>query len=239
MTRYAIRSWRAQLLVDACKSLPGGEAFGSDKQITEPYIDLANQFGYPIPKNFGATRAGIRDELHRNSPDSSIFVNNGWCHKRPILFRKISKGIWGLTEAVRDQELRFSQIIDNESFLTAGDVAVQPTTVYERIPVVDNNLDKQEFYGIEMLPIPGFIEFPNGQRILKLGISEDPLERLANMQTSNPCPLRIAFRLGARSIPALEAKALLTADPRRAMGEWIVFDAETRNSIGQVMMNHI
>jgi hypothetical protein len=237
MPRIAILNWRAQLLVDAYQNLPGGEALGTDKQVAEPYIDLARQRGCPIPHNFGAVKAGIRNEYQRGSWDAKIFKKDGWCDQRPALFRQLRKGVWGLTEIVREQELRFSRIIDNKSFLTAGEVAVQPT-VRDLMPIVDNNLSEQEFYGIEMLPIPGVIEFPSG-RLLKLGISEDPLARLAEMQTSNPCPLQLAFRHGAKNIPALEAKALLAASARRAKGEWVLFDTATQTLIGQTIMRHV
>jgi hypothetical protein len=61
-----------------------------------------------------------------------------------------------------------------------------------------------------------------GTRMIKVGVSGDPLARMAQLQPASPTPLRLAYAAAARSgdATAVEQRAHARLAAYRAAGEW-------------------
>ena len=57
---------------------------------------------------------------------------------------------------------------------------------------------------------------------IKIGISRDPISRLATLQTASPFPLRLAFSVATPSALNVEREAHAILAAHRAEGEWLV-----------------
>lgn len=224
--RLTIPGWRSMLVIDAYRRMPNGEA--RNKQIVDSYIDLAKQRGHSLARDVGAS---IRDELHRLSSDApTIFTN--WQHKRPDLFFRLEKGRWGLRPEVlvQCQELD----IDDGSV-----IAAMPAVSPSNLIIPDEPEGSFEHLYLMETMVPGFMNVPNGSRLIKIGITgNDPLERSKGLQTGNPLSIKVLMSAYVREAPALENKLHNLFGQQRLRGEWFLVDANFAHQAGALIVAH-
>ena len=61
---------------------------------------------------------------------------------------------------------------------------------------------------------------------IKVGFSNDPIARLANLQTASPFPLRLAFRIASPRAFDIEQEAHAILMAHQMEGEWFLIDKE-------------
>ena len=77
-------------------------------------------------------------------------------------------------------------------------------------------------------------------RLFKIGVSNNPMRRLKNLQTGNPHPLKMMFSVACHGLSAYEAEALIHRhlSKERVKGEWFDIQSDDRVvSIAQCMLN--
>lgn len=230
--QVGVMSWRGRLVFDAYLRLPDG--MGTHRNAVDSYVDLAELRGYSLPvtttggPNAGPA-AGVRNEIQRMSSDSADYHNGGWCNRRPDLFRMLEKGRWGLREEVYNQAKVL--LLDDRSVLAAEVTVQRPLAKLDMI--VDDVFDNQQIYLMEcMAPAP------NGQKLVKIGISNDPAKRIAELQTGNPYKIVQRFAVACAQSPAAENKLHAALGAKRMMGEWFTISRNDYGAIGGTIIKH-
>jgi len=232
--RLAVPGWRGRLVIDAYRRLPNGE--GRHRQAIESYVDLAEQRGHTLPKNPAHIGQGIKDELHRLSSDSSVYLKNGWNVKRPDMFFKLESGRWGLRGEVNNQIRDLD--IDQQDLLAGVLPVSAPVPSIPDLFVTDNPEDFSSVYVIEMPSIQNVMNILPGQKIVKIGIGGDPFQRRKELQTGNPAPLSVQFFCTVRNASALENKLHKWFEARGLHGEWFLMDATRSQEFGALVAAH-
>jgi hypothetical protein len=230
--QLAFPGWRGRLVFDAYLRLKDGE--GRHKLVIDSYVDLAETRGLSLPKNPAHIKQTIKDEVHRTSSDSQVYAN--WSSRRPDLYCKLEKGRWGIRPPVLLQ-VNDLQIDDRSCF---GSIIQQPERQQlDRHDLFDERdvFDRQELYIMQMSPIHGVLEIPNGAQIIKIG-KGNAEERRKSLQTGNPSKIHIRVVIRGRNTSTIETQLHNLLKGQRTHGEWFCIEGDVIPKIGATIMSH-
>lgn len=231
MQLMAIPSWRCRLVLDAYRQFPDGVA--RNKQVEDAYVHLVEQSGHSLAQNFGAT---IRDEKHRNSSHSPVYVGGGWNARRLDLFYRLEKARWGIRPDILEQ---FSKLRINEQTVFGGlppaQVKAKEQSVFTQ---VGTGLEPDEQYVYVMEIVSEFLKLTPGQHIVKIGKSEQPVSRQGELQTGNPFPIERRIEMKVPYASALENRLHNSMAGRRMSGEWFYLTTPEIEQLGSLVMTH-
>ena len=207
MSKLVIPGFRGRLVFDSYLLLKDGE--GRHKAVRDNYIDLAKERGLPLPKKKHAKEPcpilqGIKDEVHRNSSDSKVYINGGWYTRRPDMYYKVEEGRWGIRENALDQvnKLNFTE----QPSLLASIIPSSPNTDFSKFIVDDLVIDEQALYIIRMIPSYPLV-VTDDLLVVKIGKGKEIIDqRMKSLQTGNPCTLKPLMIVNAYHVDELEKK---------------------------------
>lgn len=125
---WSVSSSKHDLLKEAYRRLR--DKRGTAVQIRDSYVEVAREFGYPIPKTIASIDASIRCTQERHSSDSNCFQ-----YGKPDTFEQFENGLWGLRDKSRKEKYSTDKYVDATEEL--------PFVLYERYFLEGNPRDPE------------------------------------------------------------------------------------------------